>query len=230
MSAKHAAPSHHFSIDLHIHTNRGSADSELTPADLIERARELGIDAVCITEHDAMWDVGEIARIAAAAGVSVLRGMEVTTEAGHVGAFGLEGYTAGIYKLGELRRIADRQGAILIANHPFRYKLDARMAFLDDRPFDLTHPERAAELEIFRMVDAIEVLNGACSEEENRFALAVARHLGLAEVAGSDSHSAASVGCVATLLPGPVRSERELLGAIRSRRCGAWRRPVHRLS
>ena len=89
----------------------------------------------------------------------------------------------------------------MIANHPFRYKLDPRFSFMnaDDEPIDMEHPERAAQLEIIQLCDAVEVLNGACSEEENLFALKVARALGLAEVAGSDSHSANSVGCVTTL-------------------------------
>ena len=66
-------------------------------------------------------------------------------------------------------------------------------------------------------------MNGACSEEENLFALQVARLLGLAEVAGSDSHSANSIGVVTTLLAEPVRTERELIDAIRARKTRAGR-------
>jgi predicted metal-dependent phosphoesterase TrpH len=207
-------------VDVHLHTNRGSADSNLAPRELVERARTIGIGAVCITEHDAMWDLGDVGEMARAAGVLVMRGMEVTTDMGHVGVFGLDGYLGGIYKLSELRRVADKSGAILVANHPFRYRLDARLSFMnhDREPIDAAHPERAAKLEIFQMVDAVEVLNGACSEEENVFALTVAERLGLAAVAGSDSHSASSIGCVTTLFPEPVRSERELIAAIRARR------------
>jgi predicted metal-dependent phosphoesterase TrpH len=215
----------YFTVDVHLHTNRGSADSNLSPRDLVERASAIGIGAVCITEHDTMWDLAEIGEAARAAGVLVLRGMEVTTDMGHIGVFGFDSYLGGIYKLSELRRAADRAGAILIANHPFRYRLDARMSFMnsDHEPIDPAHPERAARLEIFRMVDAVEALNGACSEEENLFALQVAEHLGLAVVAGSDSHSASSIGCVTTLFPEPVRSERELIEAIRARRSRAGR-------
>lgn len=210
----------YFTVDLHLHTNRGSADSNLAPRDLVERARAIGIGAVCITEHDTMWELGEVAEMARAARVLFLRGMEVTTDMGHVGVFGFDSYLGGIYKLSELRRIANEKGALLIANHPFRYKLDARFSFIsnDHEPIDPAHPERAAGLEIFRMVDAIEALNGACSEEENVFALKVANLLGTAVVAGSDSHSASSVGCVTTLLPEPVKTERELIEAIRQRR------------
>ena len=215
----------YFSVDLHLHTNRGSSDSNLALKDLVDRASAIGIGAVCITEHDNMWDLREMAELSDKSGVMFLRGMEVTTDMGHIGAFGLERYIGGIYKLAELRRIVDLEGGILIANHPFRYKLDARFSFInpDSEPIDPSYPERAAKLKIFEMVDAIEVLNGACSEDENVFALKVARHLGLAEVAGSDSHSAGSVGCVTTLLDSPVKDERALIDAIRAKRCRAGR-------
>jgi predicted metal-dependent phosphoesterase TrpH len=215
----------YFTVDIHLHTNRGSSDSNMTPQELLERARDTAIGAVCVTEHDNMWELREVGELAAMVGVVVLRGMEVTTDMGHIGVFGLDRYVGGIYKLAELRRVVDEAGGILVANHPFRYKLDARFSFInpDSEPIDAAHPDRAAKLEIFRMVDAIEVLNGACSDEENLFALKVARILGLAEVAGSDSHSRRSVGCVTTLLDRPVTSERELVEAIKSRRCRAGR-------
>jgi predicted metal-dependent phosphoesterase TrpH len=207
----------YFTVDLHVHTNRGSADSNLSPGELVERAQAIGIGAVCITEHDNVCDLKEFATFALEREVTCLRGMEVTTELGHVGVFGIGEYVGGIYKLAELRKVVDRLGGLMIANHPFRYKLDPRFSFInpDHEPIDVDHPERAAKLEIIQLCDAIEVLNGACSEEENLFALKVARALGKPEVAGSDSHSANSVGVVTTLLPSSVRSEAQLIEAIR---------------
>src|SRR3984957_13344251 len=221
----HPASGPYFTIDLHLHTNRGSADSNLSPKDMIARAQAIGIGAVCITEHDNAWDLREIAALAADSGVIFLRGMEVTTELGHIGVFGLTEYVGGIYKLRELRKVVDKLGGIMVANHPFRYKLDPRFSFMnaDAEAISVEHPERAAQLEIIQLCDAVEVLNGACSEEENVFALKVARSLGLAEVAGSDSHSANSVGCVTTLLTEPVRNERELIDVIKARQTRAGR-------
>lgn len=215
----------YFTVDLHLHTNRGSADSNLSPRDLIERAQAIGIGAICITEHDNIWDLKEIAPLAAEKEVICLRGMEVTTEMGHVGVFGLGEYVGGIYKLAELRKVVDRMGGLMIANHPFRYKLDPRFSFInpDAEPIDPSHPDRAAKLKLFELVDAIEVLNGACGEDENQFALQVARVLGRPEVAGSDSHSANSVGCVTTLLDHPVKNEREFIAAVKAGRCRAGR-------
>lgn len=221
----HPATGAYFTADLHLHTSHGSADSNLAPKELIDRARTIGIGAVCITEHDNIWDVKELARVAAEAGFFCLRGMEVTTELGHVGVFGVDQYIGGIYKLAGLRKVVDDCGGIMIANHPFRYKLDPRFSFInsDNEPMDVEHPERAAKLEIIQTCDAVEVLNAACSEEENLFALKVARAAGLAEVAGSDSHSANSIGIVTTLFSEPVRNERELIEAIRARRTRAGR-------
>jgi predicted metal-dependent phosphoesterase TrpH len=221
----HRAGGPYFTVDVHLHTNRGSSDSNLAPKDLIARCKELGIGAVCITEHDTMWEFREMPELLDDHGPKFLRGMEVTTDMGHIGVFGLSRYVGGIYKLAELRKVVDAEGGILIANHPFRYKLDPRFSFInpDHEPIDENHPERAAKLPIFTMVDAIEVLNGACSEDENIFALKVARLLGKAEVAGSDSHSAGSVGCVTTLFEDAVTDERALIEQIKARRTRAGR-------
>ena len=89
----------YFTIDLHLHTNRGSADSNLSPKDMIARAQAIGIGAVCITEHDNAWDLREIKTLAEDSGVIFLRGIEVTTELGHIGVFGLNEYVGGIYNL-----------------------------------------------------------------------------------------------------------------------------------
>ena len=121
----------YFSVDLHLHTNRGSSDSNLAPADLVARAGVIGIGAVCITEHDTMWEPREMDLLGNESGVVFLRGMEVTTDMGHIGVFGLDRYVGGIYKLSELRKVVDAAGGILVANHPFRYKLDPRFSFIN---------------------------------------------------------------------------------------------------
>jgi predicted metal-dependent phosphoesterase TrpH len=207
-------------IDLHLHTTRMSPDSSLRPEELADAAGLTRLWAVCVTEHDGMWDGQEMARFRDGAPIVVLHGMEVSTDLGHVGVFGLDRYVGGIHRLSEIRRIADAEDAILIANHPFRYRLDPRFS-RGGVMFDPERPELAVGYELFAMVDAIEVANGACSAQENRFALAVARLLGQAEVGGSDSHSAGSVGCAATFFEAPVRTERELIEAIKGHRCRA---------
>lgn len=62
-------------IDLHTHSS--VSDGTDTPAELVRAARDKGLDVVAITDHDttAGWDE---AREAAPAGLTVVRGMEMS--------------------------------------------------------------------------------------------------------------------------------------------------------
>ena len=44
---------------MHVHTTRGSTDSGLSPAELVEVAAKLNLDGVCITEHGGNWTDAE---------------------------------------------------------------------------------------------------------------------------------------------------------------------------
>ena len=210
-------------IDFHIHTTRGSADSNLDPFAMIEQAQSIGLHGICITEHDNAWKDPQIEDYARERGVTVFRGIEVTTEWGHVGAFGLDQYVGGIYKVKELRRIIDDVGGFLIANHPFRYKLDPRFQFIHKTPpIDVNDPVSGTKaLEVLHYVDAIEVVNGACSEQENLYANEVAKQLGLQGLGGSDSHSAQSLGCAVTILEKTVATVPELIEELKAKRFSA---------
>jgi predicted metal-dependent phosphoesterase TrpH len=205
-------------VDFHVHTTRGSADSNLDPFAMIGRAAAVGLEGIAITEHDHMWQDPKVDSFAADHGVVLFRGIEVTTELGHVGAFGLSGYVGGIYKIRELRRVADDVGGFLIANHPFRYKLDPRLRFMHPTvPENLT-PEGATAMTIFQFVDEIEVVNAACSEAENRFALETARACERRGIGGSDSHDANSLGYAATVLEQRCTTVGELINELKARR------------
>lgn len=207
-------------IDFHTHTTRGSADSNLDPFALVDQAQKIGLHGVCITEHDNAWADPKIEDYARERGVTLFRGIEVTTEWGHVGTFGLDQYVGGIYKVKALRRIIDDAGGFLIANHPFRYKLDPRFQFIHKTPpIDVNDPASGSgALEVLQYVDAIEVVNGACSEQENLYAQAVAQHSGRKGVGGSDSHSAQSLGCAVTVLERTVSTVRELIDELKAGR------------
>src|SRR5690349_10957971 len=81
----------YFTVDIHLHTIRGSADSNLVPNELVERVVGVVIGAICVTEHYTMWYVSHFDAMSRDRGVLLLRGMEVTTDMGHIGVFGLGG-------------------------------------------------------------------------------------------------------------------------------------------
>jgi predicted metal-dependent phosphoesterase TrpH len=210
-------------IDFHTHTTRGSADSNLDIFALVDQAQKIGLHGVCITEHDNAWKDTQVDDYAREHGVTLFRGIEVTTEWGHVGAFGLDQYIGGIYKVKELRRVVNDVGGFLIANHPFRYKLDPRFQFIHKTPpIDVNDPVSGTKaLEVLQYVDAIEVVNGACSEQENLYAHAVACQMGLRGLGGSDSHSAPSLGCAVTILEQTVSTVRDLMEELKAGRFSA---------
>jgi predicted metal-dependent phosphoesterase TrpH len=210
-------------VDFHTHTTRGSADSNLDPFAMIDQAQKIGLEGICITEHDNAWTDPAIKDNAEERGVTLFLGIEVSTDWGHVGTFGLDQYISGIYKVKELRRVIDDVGGFLIANHPFRYKLDPRFQFIHKTPaIDVDDPVSGIHaLEVLQYVDAIEVINGACSEQENLYAHAVAQHLGMKGLGGSDSHSASSIGYAVTVLEKPVSTTRALIDELKAGRFSA---------
>ncbi len=202
-------------IDLHVHTSRGSRDSSLDPVEMILEARRVGLDGVVITEHDKTWTRWEVRALREEYGFLVLRGMEVTTDLGHVLAIGLDQYVSGIHRAEHLRRVIDDVGGVLIAPHPFRHLVSLRPGLNRTRPVTL---EEALSLPIFDLVDEIEALNGATADEENALALKVARARGRQGTGGSDAHSHHGLGCCATYFERPIRDEEDLIRELKAGR------------
>lgn len=63
-------------IDLHTHSNR--SDGSLTPAELVERAGGAGLTVMALTDHDTVAGIDDAQRAAAAAGVLLVPGVEIS--------------------------------------------------------------------------------------------------------------------------------------------------------
>jgi hypothetical protein len=205
---------------MHVHTTRGAADSSLTPDELVQEARRIGLTGVNITEHDRVWDSRLLDEFREKSGLFVSRGMEVSTDMGHIIAIGLTTYMPGIRKAAELRRVLDEAGGFMIVAHPFRHFFDPIHFRRDGRPpFDMTPEEAAERMPVFRLVDAIEVANGGSTARENQFGLNVAQALGKRGIGSSDCHSTNGVGYYVTVFEEELRSQEQMLEALRAGRC-----------
>jgi predicted metal-dependent phosphoesterase TrpH len=207
-----------FIVDMHVHTVKGASDSSLTPEQLIEEARRIGLDGVNISEHDRLWDAHEMERFRRESGLFTSRGMEVSTDLGHVIVVGLERYVAGIHKAADLRRAVTKAGGFMWLAHPFRHFFDPVHYRRDGRQQPDLTAEAAARLPIFALVDDLEVANGGCTAQENGFALQVARILGKRGVGASDAHSTHGLGCFTTVFERPLADERDLIAELRAGR------------
>ena len=195
-----------FAVDLHTHTRHGSNCSYMEPSELMRQARFVGLDAVCITEHNAAWDEAGLRTLAKESPPLVFSGVEVSTELGDVLVFGANGVLHGVGRAAELRAVVDRVGGVMIAAHPFR------RFFV---PGALPIVEKALANPLFGLVDAVEVFNGVGSRREQNFAMEVASRLSMPAVAGSDSHALHTVGCCYTEFERPLATVRDLIRELR---------------
>ena len=200
-------------IDLHVHTAPASTCSSAPVDQLIEEAKRIGLDGICLTDHNYVWDPEAVDRLRKRHDFVVLRGNEITTDQGDVVVFGLEKDIKGIIKLEDLGKDVRDAGGFMIVAHPFRGFLTFNIGQLG-----LT-PEKAMERALFKHVDAVEVLNSKVTEDENRFAADVASGLGLPTTGGSDAHEVSEVGIYATRFKGEINSEKDLIAALQRGEC-----------
>lgn len=67
-------------IDLHVHTT--ASDSTASPAEAVRLAKEAGLSAIAITDHDTVSGYAEAAEAGKALGVEVVPGIEISTKYG----------------------------------------------------------------------------------------------------------------------------------------------------
>ena len=198
-------------IDLHTHSFPRSDDSYLEPAELIHRAKESGLDAICFTEHDWFWDKDDLARLSQKHDFLILPGVEMNTEEGHVLVFGIEEYTFGMHRTEYLKRIVDEAGGVMILAHPYRRNLH------DEDDLHAT-VEQYSQKPFFRLLDTIEVLNGRATERQNQFSQELCRRLNLKGIGGSDAHKISEIPTCATLFDRKISNVEELITELKAGR------------
>jgi predicted metal-dependent phosphoesterase TrpH len=210
-------------VDLHIHTEvrpNGHFKAKdlfeyVERTALVERAKELGLEGICLVEHDRIWPLTAIEPVSQTYDFPIFRGMEVSTnyaDYGHVLVFGLDSYLRGLWDINKLVLVAQEADAVMIVAHPFRELLGPRPGH------GILTVEEACQMPIFKCVKGIEVFNGATTKTENLFALEVCYRLGLSASGGSDAHSAVGIGNCITVFENEVRSEAEFLQELRTGR------------
>jgi predicted metal-dependent phosphoesterase TrpH len=200
-------------IDLHTHSYPSSDDSFMSADELIEEARRLGLDGVCLTDHDAFWSGEETRALSRRHDFLVLPGVELNTDSGHVLVFGLDRYLFGMHKPAFLRQLVDQKGGVMIAAHPYRRrfleepgrKAESRGEMLD----------RAGGDEFFGYCDAIEGINGRGSDQENWFSLELRDRLAMRSTGGSDAHRIGQIGTAATRFQARITGLPDLIEEIR---------------
>jgi len=184
----------------------------MTPDELIQQAKRIGLDGVCITEHNQLWDPQAIKRLQEKHDFLVMGGVEVDTSYGDILVFGMHESVANIYYADELRRLVEESGGVMIAAHPFRNESPRISSSIPELLMTLEEGRRRP---VFRFVDAVEVYNGMARGDEMDFTVRVADSLNLRGTGGSDAHSILGVGGCFTIFENSIKDEAGLVEALK---------------
>lgn len=207
-------------FDMHVHTSAGSPDSALSPTELIREIHRIGLTGVLVSEHNG-WPRHDFQAFAQDLDVVVIRATEVYTDMGHVITLGQDKFAGMVTSVLDLHKAVEEVGGFMIIAHPFRFFFEpsgvySRNVLFEDPNNTPKTAEEATRHEIFRLVDEVEVVNGANNEAENRFAQEVAGILGMKGTGGSDAHSTQGIGLGSTLFHGEIRHEKDMMEALRA--------------
>lgn len=189
-------------IDTHIHENKYSSDSFIDFKKAIDMAKLIGLDGICITNHDnndLRMDLGDYVKIN---GVLVIVGAEVLTHQGDILVFGLKDIPKEKMHAEELLRLVKKHKGVAIAAHPFRN---------NNRGLE-NHLHEVADL-----LDSVESFNGSTYSYHNLYAYATATQLGLPSLGASDAHVMDRIGKYATKFYDTIRDDIDFIEAIKSK-------------
>ena len=180
------APPGRVRVDCHLHTV-ASGDAVLTLEELAGRARQTGLDVVCITDHNVTTAAAQATE--RDLGVRIVVGEEIRTPDGDVIGLFLTERIPYVLPLAEVIGRIRTQQALVYVPHPFDLARSSLGRVL---------PALCAD----GAVDIIEVFNAKISDPAlNRQAADLAARFALPGGAGSDAHDAPGVGAAYLEMP-----------------------------
>lgn len=194
--------------DLHLHTIY-SYDGTASPAAVLSRAKQVGLDVIAITDHDEIAGALKAMEIAPNYGVEVIPGIEITTADGDLLAlFITEKVDAGLSLIETVLRVREL-GGVCVAPHPMAGGMGMKSL------------SAGAILKALRNHDVAETLIGietynatSIDRMSNHYAFILACQLDITQTGSSDAHVLDTIGFGATEFEG--KSAKDLLAALKN--------------
>jgi predicted metal-dependent phosphoesterase TrpH len=124
-------------VELHAHTSDDPVDDiPHSTHQLIDRAAQLGYQAVAITLHDRQLDLRPFTSYATDRGITLIPGIERTIEGRHVLLLNFSSATESVHSFDDLARLKSRERGLVVAPHPF-YPIGSALRERMDRYADL---------------------------------------------------------------------------------------------
>jgi len=176
----------------------------------LNRAKQLGLDVIAITDHDEIRGALKAMEIAPNYGVEVIPGIEITTADGDLLAFFItQKVDAGLSLVETVLRVREL-GGVCVAPHPMAGGMG--MKSLSGRTIlkALRNPQVAETL------IGIEVYNATALDRiSNHYANILASRMNIAKTGSSDAHIIDTIGFGATEFEGS--SAADLLSALKNK-------------
>lgn len=185
-------------IDTHLHESKYSLDSHVSLGEIVSRAREMGLDGICITDHESNEMKDEAKKFSQETGFLIIVGAEILTYEGDMTVFGLEELPREKMHAAALVELVQKNGGVAVSAHPFRRNNRGMGEYIRE----------------LKNLWAVEAFNGNTEFHHNMEAYFLALELGLPCMGGSDAHHRHEVGRYATVFPEGIRDERDLIQAI----------------
>ena len=187
--------------DLHTHTVYSYDGTASVPA-VLQRASQVGLDIIAITDHDVIRGALLAEQLAPKYNIQVLPGVEITTAEGDLLGLGLrELVPAGLPLIETLRRVGDL-GGFCVAPHPGA----GGMSMKSLGAYSIFKALRDEEAS--RVLIGIETYNATTIDRSGNFSARIwAEHLGIAQTGSSDAHILDAIGLGATIFPGNTLSD-----------------------
>lgn len=190
-------------IDTHLHEIKYSGDSKISLKQIIDKAKWLGLDGICITDHGNNFIRNEIAEYSSSNNFLIIAGAEILTTAGDILTFAKCDISIPDKELSinELLDFIEEKKGVAISAHPFRN---------NNRGLGNTIKDVHSKL------SGVEAFNGSTLLHHNLYGFALAKEFNLSCTGGSDAHVLEKVGTFATYFNDNVRDETDFIDAIKS--------------
>ena len=190
-------------IDLHMHESTFSKDSNLHLEEMVSIARGLGLDGICITDHDSMGLKSQANAYSTKIGYPIFVGVEYFSLQGDIVAFGIDALPEKRVSAQDFIDYVKKAGGVCFAAHPFR-----------DNNRGLGEALLTVE-----GLDGVEAFNASTAFAANRKALSYSVALGVQPLGVSDCHVNEKVGVYATHLPDEVYTMKDFLHSFKKGLC-----------
>ena len=211
--------------DLHTHTVH--SDGAMTVPELARFAVGQGLDFIAVTDHNTVSHHAELPAAAAAHGITLLPGQEVTVQAGHANVLGDVGWIDFREPADSWLEAAERGGRADVGQPPHRRRRE-----LDhpDDPAPAAGRDLALELARHALDDAVRLVAGLGSRPPSRWAAATGTGPGptrrrARRPPGSSARTTRPRRCWTGCAPGGPRSPPAGTGRCCSGSTASWSRP-----